>query len=176
MSNLYTTEQKEYIRANYNNPFDCTMFCDKFHREFNRELNKEGWADIAKENLKLYGDVGMSRHWRIGKDNLPRIKLCQLYVVEPFKMANGKMSREQTVYLRDTTKKSKMRYPKEAVLDADVANRFFNEMAEMKAENPAATVQDLTEIQDELQTLVEEQSTLKKRITESIEKYTKKRG
>jgi hypothetical protein len=109
MDNIYTTEQKEFIRDNYNNPYDWTMFRDLFRSKFNREMTDKGLANKEKEDLKLYGDVGIKKYLQFGKKKAPRIKMGQLYVIEPFLLANGKMSREQTVFFRDVAVGSKTR-------------------------------------------------------------------
>ena len=105
----YTKEQKEYIRENYNNPADGTMFRDQLRTKFNREMT-QSMIPFQNENKKLFGEVAIKHHIDAGLQRTPRIEMGKLYVIEPFLLANGEMSREQTIYLRDATDGAKTRY------------------------------------------------------------------
>ena len=101
----YTEEQKEWIRMNYNNPYDRSMFCDKFYMKFNEYMTTEKTDEFEYENTALFGRLQIKQYiWGVDEkmQELPVIKTCQLYRTEPHLMRNGKMSRPQIVYLRHT--------------------------------------------------------------------------
>jgi len=110
----WTEEQKHFIRTKHNNPLDGTMywhsFIDKFNIEDTDKVIDRKDKNLDKEDEKLYGDLQLTRHTRCAIENLPRIKIGQMYVLESFK--NHKtMTNEQVVYVREVSNHSNNHYP-----------------------------------------------------------------
>ncbi len=126
----YTPEQKEWIRNNYNKPYDGTMFASLYYTTFEDELNTEKNANLAEENKRLYGIMQMKQRTLCAElNNLPRIQVGQLYVIEPFLLANRSMSREQTVYFRDVTKGSlNFDCKQSTILTSDLCETFAKDV------------------------------------------------
>ena len=110
----WTTEEKHFIRTKHNNPLDGTMFWHEFTDKFNIEdtdkvIDKKD-KNLDKEDKKLYGDLQLKRYTRCAIENLPRIKIGQMYVLESFK--NHKiMTNEQVIYIREISNNSNNHYP-----------------------------------------------------------------
>lgn len=141
-SRKFTEEQKEFIRNNYNNPYDCTMFNDLFCRKFCKndeddnetEDNKDAKSEeYFQENLRLFGKPqAIVDTLCVKSDNLPHIQICQLYILDPFVLKDGSMSRPQTVYLRDPALNNmKSFYPiQESAFSDRNIDKFFDTVAE----------------------------------------------
>ena len=111
-NNKYTDEEKEFIRDHFHNPYDGTLFSHYFYQKFDEHLTDEKNEDFYKENEKLFGDVHAVQYINSIKvtGDLPHIKTCQQYILDPFELDDGTMTRPQLVYLRNQYK-STMRDP-----------------------------------------------------------------
>jgi len=100
--NEFNELQKVWIRENVNNPFNLGCFIEgEFSDLFNTEITDTKLKQMRKDDEQLYGNVSLNTYKYVNDDRLPRLKLGELYVIEPYLMSNNVMSNERVVYLSD---------------------------------------------------------------------------
>ena len=98
----YTEEQHDWLLKHWNNPYDGSMLATVFNTKFNERMEWEKSKHHFRENAKQFGTLDIKqyiRHVDEKWEHLPRIRPCQMYIMEPHLMRNGNMSKPHIVYI-----------------------------------------------------------------------------